>query len=214
MTPEFARAIDPLFSYVLDLLHRIECNDSPDADTERIHIRGHFDRAEAMLGTKEDWLLAKYAMVAWIDDMLIDAPWDGRVEWKETPLEFELFNSSKAYSTFYLRAEDAAKMSNKDALEVYYVCVVLGFRGLYRDESGAAEIERSSLPPDVNAWARRVSKSIHLGQGRARITENPNPGTDAAPREGKYHLLGMSLACLCLTSITLILAIYLFAGVR
>ena len=201
MTPEFAHAVDPVFLYVLDLLKRIARDNPQDVDGERLQIRNRLDRAEQLLGDKEDWHLAKYALVAWIDEMLIDQEWIGREPWKEEPLEFELFNSSRAYNTFYEKATAANLLAVKDALEVFYVSVVLGFRGLYRDASGSALIEEMGLPATCEAWAKKTSMSIVLAQGRPPITESPRPGSGCPPLDGKFNLLGMSLACLCLLGI-------------
>jgi type VI secretion system protein ImpK len=50
---------------------------------------------------------------------------------------------------------------------VFYVCVILGFRGLYHDiESSAAVAQSLNLPTELNEWARQTALSIRLGQGR------------------------------------------------
>ncbi len=61
MTPEFASAADPVFLHVLELLERIGRGEDPPAAEERGRIRGWIDQAEARLGQREDWMLAKYA---------------------------------------------------------------------------------------------------------------------------------------------------------
>ena len=204
MTPEFAKAVDPIFLHVLELLERIERNETPVAKDERARVRAQIDRAEAMLGRKPDWELAKYAMVAWIDDLLIEAPWDGRMWWEENALEVELFNSRDAFTKFYTQAEEAQQLTKKDALEVFYVCVVLGFRGLYRDTSVDAEM--MGLPSSLDEWARKTAMAINLGLGRPPITVNSRPGEGAPPLEGRFNLVGMSIVAVILTAITLMLA--------
>ncbi len=212
MTPEFAAAVDNLFLYVLDLLERIERQEEPAASDERIRIRGRIERAEAKLGRRQDWELAKYALVAWIDDMLIEAPWQGRHWWKENALEFEVFNSSNAFTAFYTKANDASALTKKDALEVFYICVVLGFRGLYRDPSAAMQSEQFGLPPDLESWARETAMAIRLGQGRPPIAETGHPGLGAPPLGGKFHLVGMSLLGVVLAAFTVILGWIVFFG--
>src|SRR5204862_385786 len=93
MTPKFAKAVDPVFMHVLGLLERIARDENLMVNEERVKIRGWLDQAEGQLGHGPDWQLAKYALVAWIDDVLIDAPWDGRNWWKENALEVEVFNT-------------------------------------------------------------------------------------------------------------------------
>ena len=72
MTPEFAAAVDRAFLHVLRLLDRIGRGEHPPAAEERLRIRGWLDQAEAQLGGRDDWKLAKYALVAWIDDPVAD----------------------------------------------------------------------------------------------------------------------------------------------
>jgi len=211
MTPKFAQAIDRIYLHVLGLLERMERNEPIDASEQRAHIRSWLDRAEAMLGQTTDWQLAKYALVAWIDDVLIEAPWEGRKWWEENALEVEYFNTRDAYTAFYAKATDASMLTHKDALEVFYICVVLGFRGMYRDPSVAVMAEQLRLPADLGTWAKQVSTAIRLRQGRPPITEAGSPGEGAVPLEGKFQLVGSTLIGVILAAfLTLVLGWILF----
>jgi type VI secretion system protein ImpK len=211
MTPEFAEAVDPVFLDVLGLLDRIGRDEHPSPKEERLRIRGWLDQAEAKLGQAPDWQLAKYALVAWIDDVLIDAPWEGRGWWKENALEVEVFNTRLRHEQFYAKAQEASALPRKDALEVFYVCAVLGFRGLYRDPAAAAVLaEPRGLPPDLESWARSTSMAIQLGQGRPAIGEASVPGEGAPPLDGPFLLIWASLAGVVLAAFTAIFAWILF----
>lgn len=165
MTPTLARAIDPIFLHVLRLLDRIAQNESPSAEDERVRIRSLIDQAEATLGGGSEWELIKYAIVAWIDEMLVDAPWDGNSWWSNNVLEMEFFNSRLCNEQFFIRAQQASSLPRRDALEVFYICVVLGFRGLYHDMNMAAVTAESlNLSPDLAIWTKQAAMSIRLGQ--------------------------------------------------
>jgi type VI secretion system protein ImpK len=85
-------------------------------------------------------------------------------------LEVELFNTRLCNEQFYVQAQEASSLARRDALEVYYVCVVLGFRGLYRDPQVAAMFSAAhGLPPDLDTWAKQTSLAIRLGQGRPML---------------------------------------------
>ncbi len=205
MTPEFAAAVDRIFLHVLGLLERIGRGENPPAEEERVRIRGWIDQAEAQLGQQEDWKLAKYALVCWIDDVLIDAPWDNREWWRENALEVEIFNTRLRNEQFYVKAQEASSLPRKDALEVFYVCVVLGFRGLYRDPVAAAALAAPrQLPPDLETWAKQTSMAITLGQGRPAIPDASKPGEGAPPLDGLFSLIGSSLAGVVLAAFTVI----------
>ncbi|MGC3967854.1 MAG: DotU family type IV/VI secretion system protein [Pirellulales bacterium] len=76
--------------------------------------------------------------------------------------------------------------ARRDALEVYYVCVVLGFRGLYRDPALAAMLtQRHGIPADLGGWAKQVSMAIRLGQGRPALAEAEREVQGAPPLRPK-----------------------------
>ena len=210
MTPKFSDAIDPVLLHVLDLLERISANESVDPQDERARIRGLIDRAEASLGQNKDWQLARYALVTWIDEMLIEAPWGGRDWWQEHALEVEMFKTREAFTEFYHKASEASSLAEKNALEVFYVCVVLGFRGIYRDSSAMALTEQLGLPASLEAWAKQTALAIRLGQGRPPITEAARPATGAPPLEGKFMFVGSSLVGVALAAIAIVLACIFF----
>ena len=210
MTPKLARAVDPIFLHVLDLLDRIANHQEPSPTEERVRIVALIDQAEASVGG-EEWELAKYALVSWIDEMLVDAPWEGRNWWSNNVLEMDLFNSRLCNEQFYVRARQAASLTSRDALEVFYVCVVLGFRGLYHDEMMAAAFApRNSLPADLQTWATQAAMSIRLGQGRPALGD---PGRDvhgAPPLPGKSVVVWPWLATAMLAAVNLLVGYYLY----
>ncbi|MCB9926143.1 MAG: DotU family type IV/VI secretion system protein [Planctomycetaceae bacterium] len=213
MTPSFAAAVDPVFLHVLGLLERISNSEPTTPSEERAAINNALRDAEAQLGQKQDWELAKYALVAWIDDVLLEAPWEGRKWWNENALEVELFNTRDRATIFYTKAKDAAAMTRRDALEVFYVCVVLGFRGLYRDQASTFLASQLSLPPDLEGWAKQAAKSIQLAQGRPSITEAPRPTDEGAPPlEGKYRMVGAALMGIVLTAVAALIWLFFLGG--
>lgn len=60
-----------------------------------------------------------------------DANWDGGGWWENHKLEFQYFKSNEAGTGFFQRAKQAEQLIQRDAIEVYYVAVILGFRGLF-----------------------------------------------------------------------------------
>ena len=94
MTPNFAKAVDPRFVHVLKLLDRLQEQDRVHSpENERFSIINLIDRASATLGSGDEWNLAKYALVSWIDEMLLEIPWSGRDWWSNNVLEVEQFGT-------------------------------------------------------------------------------------------------------------------------
>jgi type VI secretion system protein ImpK len=215
MTPTFAKAVDPLFLHVLDLLERIGHHASPDPREEKTTINNFLSSAQAQLSQKHDWELAKYAVVSWVDEVLIEAPWPGREWWFNNALEVDHFRTRDCNTKFFERAKEAAKSARRDALEVYYICVVLGFRGFYRSAGADAPLVATQMdvPPDLEAWARQTARAIQPGHGRPPLSGTARPLGGAPPLEGKYLLLGTSLlgAVFAVITVTVGLVIYLMA---
>ncbi len=88
----------------------------------------------------------------------------------------------------------ASSLTAKDALEVFYLCVVLGFRGLYRDPAAAAVLAPPrGLPADLETWARQTSAAVASGLGRPGISDATQPGEGAPPLEGLTTLVSSAL---------------------
>ena len=196
MTPAFAKAVDPVFLHVLGLLDRLstEGGSTVVPEDERVRIKSLIDVAEGYLGQAADWQLAKYALVAWIDEVLIETDWPGRDWWNENVLEVEIFNTRLANEQFYVRAKEASGLQKRDALEVFYVCVVMGFRGLYRDAFVAQTLaEPRGLPPTLDGWFKHTQLAIRLGQGRPILSDAGDPGPGAPPLSGESLLVWSAL---------------------
>lgn len=190
MTPKHSLAVDPFLLHSLDLLDRISSGADPDPQEERVRLRAFLDQGEAIIGAGRDWQLTRYALVAWIDEMLVEASWSHREWWSNNVLERELFNTRECAERFFVNAKEASGLSQRDALEVYYVCVILGFRGIYSEPTLARMISESlGLPEDLNVWAKQVSMSIRLGQGRPALNEASRDIGGAPPLPSKNRVV-------------------------
>jgi type VI secretion system protein ImpK len=207
---DFAKAIDPIFIATLSIVERIEQSDRLVVADERATLLRKIDDAEVQLGNTPEWQLSKYAVCAWIDQLLIDAPWQGKGWWKDNCLEKKYFGRRDAYEAFFQRATEAANQSRKDALEVYYLAVVLGFRGFYVDSDlnyKANIINTLRLPDTIEAWCRTTARSLQLRQGRPEIPESIQAGGSAKPLTGKNSLIIYSMLSVILFSLALATAL-------
>jgi type VI secretion system protein ImpK len=77
---------------------------------------------------------ALYAIVALIDETVLSAGGACRDYWFGRPLQLDLFGDNIAGEEFYKRLLklQAQAEKKKDALEVYYLCLSLGFEGKYK----------------------------------------------------------------------------------
>lgn len=85
----------------------------------------------------------RFALVALADETVLNqSGWPGRAEWLSKPLQLELFQVNVAGEEFFTRLDALRRRpdAHDQALEVYYLCLVLGFEGRMR-LSGRERVE-------------------------------------------------------------------------
>lgn len=211
MKPSFAKAVDPVFRYVLDLMERIEKTPDLSVAQERQTINEWIAHAGSFFHESRDWDYAKFALVCWIDEVLIRTPWAGREFMRENTFEQEHYGTRDRARDFYVKSEEAKRSGCSDALEVYYICVVLGFRGIYDSpDEGALLAKMHNLPPDLEAWARQTSMAIHLGRGLPPLDQTGLQSIEGAPPlTGIYTLIWGGVCAAVLSLAVIVVAILL-----
>ena len=191
MTPVFAKAVEPVMLRVLELIDRIEKDErTVSPQDERIAIVTQLNYASGILGAGEEWQLAMYAIVSWIDEMLLEIPWSGRDWWSNNVLEVEMFGTRLCFQQFFIRAQLASKLARRDALEVFYNCVVLGFRGLYIDSQLAASwAPQHGIPAELQTWLKQTGLMIRLGQGLPDLADGNLEINGAPPLRKKTQFM-------------------------
>ncbi|HEX5273514.1 MAG TPA: DotU family type IV/VI secretion system protein, partial [Gemmataceae bacterium] len=94
--------------------------DRPPAEPGEARGRGPF------LGTR-------YALACWLDEIFVlDSAWG--TAWNETKLEVALYGSNDRAWRFWEQAALAEGRPSAGPTEVFFLCVLLGFRGELRDD--------------------------------------------------------------------------------
>lgn len=81
----------------------------------------------------EDAYAAKFAFCAAVDELVLSSPFSIRTEWERRPLQLALFGEQLAGEKFFqhleeCRAQGAVRLQS---LEVFHMCLLLGFQGKY-----------------------------------------------------------------------------------
>ena len=174
MHEEIASLVHPVVTYGLELKDRLERGEAPDLDTEQAALKGLLlsemesrrwiefggdpeteatGLEEARLGEAggrglRQFLGIRYALVCWLDELFIaDSPW--AAEWSERKLEVELYGTNDRAWRFWEQARRAEARPAKEALEAFYWCVMLGFRGELREQ-----------PDRLRTWVAGVLQKI------------------------------------------------------
>ncbi len=215
MLPKFAAAIDPIFVAAVDIESRIARGENVVTAVIRDSLVRKIEEAEGKLGTTDEWKLSKYAICAWIDSRLIEIPWQQSGWWKDNCLEKKFFGTRDAHEEFFTRANEADALPGKNALEVFYLAVVLGFRGFYANSNSSyarQTADRLRVPDTVERWCDKTVRKLHLRQGRPAIS-NPviSQGTNK-PLNGKHLLLLYAMLSCILVAIACACAIFLYGS--
>jgi type VI secretion system protein ImpK len=134
---ELALAFQEAFTVVVRL--RSGRPVAADAASFRAHIKqllGAADQRARASGYADEYAeLAVYAFVALLDELVLGSAQPMFAEWSRQPLQEELFGEHMAGVNFFrnvqqlLARQDAPQLA--DLLEVYLLCLLLGFHGRY-----------------------------------------------------------------------------------
>lgn len=114
-----------------------------------LHFLNQFEKNCQAVGVPPQTADAvKYALVAIMDETVLSIPGEARDLWVVNPMQLEIYGDNIAGQEFYRKLETMLEdpENNRDALEVYYLCLSLGFEGKYK--IGNAE-EREKVISDL-----------------------------------------------------------------
>ena len=110
-----------------------------DAETFRRQVREAIKRADAEARgrgyTAEQIRLAIFAVVAFLDESVLNLRSPVFADWPRRPMQEELFGLHVAGEVFFQNVQKLLGMTDSpelaDVLEVYQLCLLLGFAGRY-----------------------------------------------------------------------------------
>jgi type VI secretion system protein ImpK len=141
---------------------------------------------------------ARYALVAFIDEQLLKSTWPGRAEWMNQPLQMIFYREFAAGETFFTRMRALLNQGNREsALQIYYLCLALGFRGAFGTSGDAA-----GLASFTEAAKQQVVRHLPAA---SRISPHAQPRDRAsAEKRGRGAILGMLGACVVVALATIV----------
>jgi type VI secretion system protein ImpK len=112
---------------------------------------------------------ARYALVAFIDDRVLKSGWTGREAWMSNPLQLQFFREYTAGENFFGRMR--ALIHRREplfALEVYYLCIALGF-------AGAMQAVGAASPGGAKSYIEPARSLLLRGASADRVAPNAVP---------------------------------------
>jgi len=151
------------FQEVLTAIVRLRANRQAVTDAEsfrhlmREALRMASADAQRFGYNHEDIKLAAFATVALLDESILNAQNPLFADWPRRPLQEEMFGVHVAGETFFQNLQRILERNDSpevgDLLEVYYLCLLLGYRGRY-SVSGRGELQATI--DAVGAKIRRI----------------------------------------------------------
>lgn len=153
-----------LFQEVLTTAVRLRANrqEVPDGAAFRARLRQAVEAArnEALAAgyVPQDVQLAQFAVVAFLDETILHSGVAGLAGWAGRPLQEELFGQHLGGEWFFTQLEQLLTRPDTptlpDLLEVYQLCLLLGFRGRYGAHDHAA----------LHAAEQRIADRLRRGR--------------------------------------------------
>ncbi len=201
--PNLAFCFQELFTAIVRV--RFNLQSVPNADAFRASARDLIRMATQDAAGRgyanEDVKLAAFAVVAFLDESVLTSRNPVFSTWSRMPLQEELFGEHMAGETFFhyvqLQLSRPDSVEAVDVLEVYYLSMLLGYRGRY-GSSGDGELRAimegikgktnrvrggnlplspawalpgdSPLPKRRDAWMRRLVWTTVLAAGLGIVT--------------------------------------------
>jgi type VI secretion system protein ImpK len=148
--------------------------------------------------TQGDMTEATFPLVAFIDEVILSSDWEHREQWRDRPLQLDVFGERTAGRRFFKRLEELRREGSvrHELLEVYHLCLTLGFAGAYRISGMQA------LQPVIDALRRDLGY-LPLDQREVRLAPNGLPrgsgnSQDALEAGRFWRLWGMAAGVVAL----------------
>jgi type VI secretion system protein ImpK len=118
-----------------------------DTDTLRRQVtqevRLFQDRSRERNVSPEDIRMAGYVLCTVVDEAVMNTPWGTHAGWASESLSAAFYHDTRGGKTFFDILDRTAKQTQRyiALLELLYVCLSLGFEGMYRvDPNGGAKL--------------------------------------------------------------------------
>ncbi len=205
-TPREARTLLDLMYDGFYLLFLLRAKQGPsDADTFRSHIKEFLtglERGATKLGSSaEDVHLCKYAFCATVDELILMSQFKVRDAWQRQPLQLQFFGEQLAGEQFFVKLETLRREGNSriQILEVFHMCLLMGFQGKYLIEGSEK----------LNYLTARLGDEIaHLRGSRAAFAPH------WAPPDQVTNRLKNEVPLWVIASVFALLGVLAFTGLR
>lgn len=173
----------------------------------RAALRAAMEQARTLGYSSEINQRAFFAVVALLDETVLRLQSPSFAEWARQPLQEEMFGHNRAGNVFFdylrdlLAQQDSADTA--DCLEVYTLCLLLGFRGQYALSSG--ETWGGARSGEIQTFIRQAREKIDRVRGPLRfLPDAPQLPAALAPATIDPWSRGFGIAALLMLLVVLL----------
>lgn len=170
----------------------------PPYDEVRANILRLLSQSEACLKdglvSQEDFDLARFAICAWVDEAILNSPWQEKSTWQTEQLQRLYYQTTEAGEEYFDRLNNLGP-HQREVREVYYLCLAIGFRGRYiheGDEFLLQQLKTSNLKLIMGTSVGLPS----LDRGELFPEAYPAAVEEMATKPKKFRFPALTLACL------------------
>lgn len=122
---------------ILDLVLRVRAGIVSPSRELRPKVEAMFDdferRAERYRFNHKIVSVSKFGLAAFVDETVLTADFPLKNEWEKNPLQLKYFGEQLAGNKFFEKLDSMLPQIEvtQDAVEIYYYCMLLGFKGRY-----------------------------------------------------------------------------------
>ncbi len=201
-----------LFQEVLTAIVRLRSDRQAltDAESFRYHMREALksaaQEARNRAGyTSDDIRMATLAVVGFLDESVLNTRNPIFADWPRKPLQEELFGIHMAGEVFFQNLQQLLERNDSsdlaDLLEVYYLCLLLGYTGRY---SGSRSGELQAITSTTGERIRRIRGNY------GDLSPAWAPGMEAAPARKDNWVRILLISAIA----SLVIVVLLFIGFK
>ncbi len=163
--PKRADDLALIFQEVITVVVRLRANrqrvTNPDTFRSQVQNALKLSEQDALRRgySQEDVRVAVFAVVAFLDESVLNSQNPMFADWPRKPLQLEMFGVQIAGEIFFRNVERLLTRQDSeplaDLLEVHQLCLLMGFRGKY-GASGSGEIR--NILAQIDEKIRRIRK--------------------------------------------------------
>ncbi len=185
----------------------------PNAEVFRAHVKQALAMAQQDASSQgfqpEAVQLAVFAVTAFLDESVLSSRNPIFADWPRLPLQEELFGGHMAGETFFQNIQRVLQrpdsMEAADVLEVYLLCLLLGYRGRYGAGGGA------ELKPIMDAMQEKMRR---VRGGSAYLSPRwAIPGDVVRPPASDPWVRRLAITAIVLTAVVILLFVAYEFGV-